>query len=488
MKKIIAISLALVLCVGMLCVGVSAADDYWCIAGTMNGWNSDSSDRLTDNGDGTFSITFADMAAGTYEFKFTKNGGWDNCLGGAFMGSGVEAPLSSPGSNIVFTLTEAEDVTIVLDVANSKFTLSIGNQVAEAPENITIHVTVPEDWGTAYGYVWGPESLGSWPGTAVENGALVLPAMFDGFIVNNNNGRQTADITDIDLTKAEVWVTVNADNSYSLSYEAPAGEEPAVPTLEDGKYVIAWNGLTFAALEESSPYGYAPAGNAAEPVETDHITITNVADGQFTMQDCYGRYLYMKGTYNSFNVSEELPESGYLWVLEETEGGFFIKNVDKEKYISYSEQYVTWGCYASTYPSGVVTFAEVVEEPVAAPIIRINVVAEHWTNIYAYTFNAELNGSWPGTLVENGAFEVEAAFAGLVLNNGEGQQTADITDIDLTQAEVWITVNADNTYTLSYEAPVVDPVLPGTGDGFAACVLALMFSGACLLGLTKKKF
>ena len=487
MKKIIAISLALLLCVGMLWVGVSAADDYWCIAGTMNGWNSDSSDRLTDNGDGTFSITFANMAAGSYEFKFTKNGVWDGCLGGAFMGSGVEAPVSSPGSNIVFTLDEANDVTILLDVTNSKFTLTIGNQIAEAPENITIHVSVPEDWGTPYGYVWNPESLGSWPGTMIENGAVTLPAVFDGFIVNNNSGRQTADITDIDLTQAEVWVTVNADNSYTLSYEAPSGEEPSDPTLADGKYVIAWNGLTFAAIEEGKAYGYAPAGDVNNLVETDYITITNVADGQFTMQDCYGRYLYMKGTYNSFNLSAELPESGHLWVLEQAEGGVYVKNVEKEKYISYSEQYITWGCYASTYASGVVTITEVEEEPVPAPIIKINVVAEHWANIYAYTFNAELNGYWPGSLVENGAFEVEASFEGLVLNNGEGQQTADIKDIDLTQAEVWITVNADNSYTLSYEAPVVDPVLPGTGDNLAACVLVLMCSGVCLLALTKKK-
>ena len=203
MKKLFAILLALMLCVGALSVAAMAAGDYYCIAGTMNGWNSDSTDRLTDNGDGTYTITFANMAAGTYEFKFTKNGSWDGCFGGVFLASGQESDLYSPGQNIVFTLAEAADVEIKLDLNTMKFTLTIGGKV-DAPvviNNIKIHISVPEGWGDVYAYVWGPEHLGTWPGTKVENGTIELPASFDGFIVNNNNGTQTSDIKDIDLTR-----------------------------------------------------------------------------------------------------------------------------------------------------------------------------------------------------------------------------------------------------------------------------------------------
>lgn len=452
MKKLIAITLTLVLCLSVMAVGVFSADDYWCIAGTMNGWNSDSSDRLTDNGDGTYSITFEAMAAGTYEFKFTKNGSWDNCLGGAFMGSGVESPLSSPGSNISFTLTEAQDVTIVLNVAASKFTLTIGNQVEEAPENITIHISVPEDWGTAYAYCWNPESLGSWPGTAAENGSVTLPAVFDGFIVNNNNGRQTSDIVDIDLTKEEVWITVHADNTYTISYEAPTGTEPAPDVSYIKIHVIAPE-----SWENVYTYSYNPEQCGSWPG-------TLVTDG----------YIETIAAFEGFIVNNGAgAQTGDITDIDLTAGEVWIVVADDCSYaLFYNESDV------------------VVPTPVAD--IRIHVDAEHWTNVYAYTFNPASCGNWPGMLVENGYVDVPANFEGLVLNNGEGQQTADITDIDLTKEEVWIVVNEDNSYTLSYEAPVVDdpgeePVGPETGDAILPGVLVLLLSVAGLVTLTTKK-
>ena len=169
-----------------------------------------------------------------------------------------------------------------------------------------------------------------------------------------------------DVLTIKVYFDFPGAGTITFTVVAEAGEVvPSVPTIEDGRYVIAWNGLTFAAIEEGKTYGYAPAGDVNNLADTDYITITNVGDGKFTMQDCYGRYLYMKGTYNSFNLSAELPEEGYLWTLVAVEGGFHIVNVDKEKTIAYSEQYVTWGCYPDASATSVVTItAAVTEEPV----------------------------------------------------------------------------------------------------------------------------
>ena len=126
--------------------------------------------------------------------------------------------------------------------------------------------------------------------------------------------------------------------------------------------------------------------------------------------------------------------------------------------------------------------------PTPAAKIKIHVIAEHWANIYAYTFNPTSCGTWPGTLVENGVIEVAVNFEGLVLSNGEGAQTADIKDIDMTKEEVWITVNEDNSVTVSYEAPVVDqPTPPVTGDHILSCVLVLALSAAGIVMLAKKK-
>lgn len=356
MKKLIAIVMAVVLCLCAMALTVSAESlEYVTVTGTMNGWNPASeADRMTPQADGVYIITYENMAAGSYEFKFTANGNWSDLdLGGSFLGSGVESDLFWGGSNICFTLEEAQSVTISLDVVNYKFTLTIGDLVDEMPADIQLHVSVPAFWGATYVYVWGPEHLGTWPGTQTETGDLSVIAAFEGMVISNGNGTQSWDIKDIDLTKEEVWITVNEDGSYTLSYEAPSTEEPT---------------------------------------------------------------------------------------------------------------------------------------PDARPI-KINVMADHWKAIYAYTYNPQLDGTWPGTLLENGVFETLNIFEGLVLNNGEGQQTADIKDIDLSKAEVWITVHADNSYTISYEAPIVDDPNTPTGDNILSVfmVLVLSVAGLCVIASKKKE-
>ena len=67
----------------------------------------------------------------------------------------------------------------------------------------------------------------------------------------------------------------------------------------------------------------------------------------FTIQDANNRYIYMSGTYNSFNVSDSRPESGYLWTAVANEDGTVkLMNVEKSKYISYDESYSSFGAYA----------------------------------------------------------------------------------------------------------------------------------------------
>ena len=130
-------------------------------------------------------------------------------------------------------------------------------------------------------------------------------------------------------------------------------------TLEDGQYILSWGDLTFSALAEDKGYGYCPAGSLAAYTDADVVTITNTADGKFTITDSLGRTVYMKGTYNSFNVGTDVTE-GHEWVLEDAgDGKVYLKNVEKGKYVSYSEQYTTWGCYADKADSGKLTVTAV---------------------------------------------------------------------------------------------------------------------------------
>ena len=149
------------------------------------------------------------------------------------------------------------------------------------------------------------------------------------------------------IFKIEVTVTVE---------DAPVEVEPV--TIENGQYIISWGDLTFSALAAEKSYGYCPAGSLAAYTEADVVTVTNTADGKFTITDSLGRIVYMKGTYNSFNVGE--ATEGHEWVLEDAgDGKVWLKNVLMGKYVSYSEQYGTWGCYADKYDSGKLTLTPV---------------------------------------------------------------------------------------------------------------------------------
>lgn len=138
-------------------------------------------------------------------------------------------------------------------------------------------------------------------------------------------------------------------NTETVSFNHTVPMSKQVAELADGTYVISANGLSMAAMAESYNYGY-PTGNAVTDTyftALDIVTITNVGD-YLTIQDAYGRYLYLKGTYNSFNLDKTMPESGHLFELQvNTDGSFALVNVAMQKTLAYSTSYASWGCYAT---------------------------------------------------------------------------------------------------------------------------------------------
>ena len=145
-----------------------------------------------------------------------------------------------------------------------------------------------------------------------------------------------------------------ATETASFNYKVAASERPGTSTgLSDGTYVIVTNNLTFSALSTDKSYGYAPATNVTVTngvvsgyVAADIVTIKNVDEG-FTMQDAHGRYIYLKGTYNSFNVDTTVPDEGHaVWQLvTDKDGNSFIVNKGTMKTLAYDTGYTSWGAY-----------------------------------------------------------------------------------------------------------------------------------------------
>ncbi|WP_040602520.1 DUF6359 domain-containing protein [Paraprevotella xylaniphila] len=128
--------------------------------------------------------------------------------------------------------------------------------------------------------------------------------------------------------------------------EIVSGQRYAMLVTQDENSKVAQN------IVESKEYGYLDVSDVTmsngefSTEETNAFTITAV-EGGYTIQDSYGRYLYMKGTFNSFNVSKEMPESGYVWTISIADDGLAtITNAEMNKWIQYSAQYTSFGAYS----------------------------------------------------------------------------------------------------------------------------------------------
>ncbi len=101
------------------------AEKVWTVAGNVpafgGDWNPANMDnKLTQGEDGLFSITFANVAKGEYEFKVT-NGTWDEAYG-----DGSE--------NFYVRLTDDSDLTITFNAETKEITVSGKNVTTERPK------------------------------------------------------------------------------------------------------------------------------------------------------------------------------------------------------------------------------------------------------------------------------------------------------------------------------------------------------------------
>ena len=141
---------------------------------------------------------------------------------------------------------------------------------------------------------------------------------------------------------------------------------PVSEVTESGIYVMVADikvneetgvteGRLFSPLGENKSYGYMPYASvtineegvieACDAAENAFLTVTAVEDG-FTMQDSYGRYIYMKGDYNSFNIGTEMVQPGSSWLFNVNEDGTYsVTNTMNDKVIMYDTQYTSYGCY-----------------------------------------------------------------------------------------------------------------------------------------------
>lgn len=114
----------------------------------------------------------------------------------------------------------------------------------------------------------------------------------------------------------------------------------------DGKGMLA-QGLGSKTYGWLSPTEVTVTDNTITRTSTDEMWTLKAVTGGYSIQDNLGHYLYMTGTYNSFNMSETMPAEGGVWnVTINSDGTASIVNTQMNKTVQYSTEFSSYGAYA----------------------------------------------------------------------------------------------------------------------------------------------
>ena len=215
----------------------------------LNGanWNvAAASNAMTEVSDNVYEITYTNISAGAYQFKFAANGSWSDNWGGVFTESGVAADAAYNSSdNISFDVEyDAADVTIQLDLTGFDYTTKSGAK-------FTVTITEVEAEPTVDYYLFG-----------YINGA------------NYACEEDYANMGEYKFVNGKVKATFTAD-----SYVAVKTTDNAKWYMTDG-----WQGeVTSATLYDSATLGES-ANKLMVPANIEVVfTLVENADGTLTL-------------------------------------------------------------------------------------------------------------------------------------------------------------------------------------------------------------
>ena len=291
MKKIIAIALALVMCLGIMSmVAFAAPEGLNSLAVVGSGipgvaeWDpKDAAGNMTEVSDGVFTKTL-DCAAGTsMKLKIAGNDAWDDNwnFGSATLVLGQKADLTNgPGStDMPLTIAKAGKITITVDVnpmkdggaatilveegtgnggGNTTTTTQPTTTKPAANGERTLTIKAPAAWTEVNVYTWNPEDLGGFPGAKAQKDGNVYKATIKNSVVNlvisgqdrgDTTRPQTANIT-LENNGKNVTITIADDNSFKVEY---AG----------GSSSTGGNRKPAAAAPQGTLSNYRVVGNAA---------------------------------------------------------------------------------------------------------------------------------------------------------------------------------------------------------------------------------
>ena len=133
------------------------------------------------------------------------------------------------------------------------------------------------------------------------------------------------------------------EGTFYFAYASTLTAYKGINTMAAGNYVMSVDGAVARRIDENAKYDELPtvaatAANGCASAFSYFEWTFEATEGGYYIKDSYGRYLYMSGTYNNFNVTTSTPTAGGVWTVElQADGTAKIMNVDKQKYIQCYE-------------------------------------------------------------------------------------------------------------------------------------------------------
>ncbi len=143
------------------------------------------------------------------------------------------------------------------------------------------------------------------------------------------------------------------ERTFYFAYQGSLNSYKGISEMAAGNYVMSVDGAVVRRVDEKANYGELPtvAATSANGISQafGYFEWTfEATDGGYYIKDSFGRYLYMNGTYNNFNVTSNVPTAGGVWTVDiNADGTAKITNVEKQKYIQCYETggVKTVGCF-----------------------------------------------------------------------------------------------------------------------------------------------
>lgn len=312
-----------------------------------------------------------------------------------------------------------------------------------------LRITDNFGWGTAYMFAWDNEEnalLGDYPGDLVRDTEVneygeniflcTIPDDAAGVLITNGNGAQSADITDFtydgywfDGTKNDLGFYI--PTGYRINDEPDPDPNPSLPYF--------YNTLNFTEVYE---YAWDAQGNSllgAWP--GTELTYKEAVDDM----SC-DRYLLTipEGAAGIIINDHNGKQTEDITDFNHADYGYWLDGSKNE----LGRYLVSWGVFPNPQPTETVETQPVSEisEPTTVDPDRETILEIKdnlgWGEANLYAWDNEGNpllGEWPGTQVETGLdyynqnhflCHIPANAAGIVINNGKGAQSEDITEFD----------------------------------------------------------